>query len=243
MNYTVYAHISPNNKIYIGITCQKPKRRWRNGTSYRHNKYFTKAIEKYGWENFQHEIIASNIIKEEAENFERILIEKLNTQNPKYGYNQCEGGYTHRHSEKTKKLLSEIKGRKVCQYDTNFNFIREYSSIKCACKELNLQSTAVYKCCEFLNGFITAGGYIWIYKDEEFLLKERYANKIFSKYHNKNLKKIKVSQYDIDGNFIETYGSLREVAKKFNDKTPSHVSKAIKENKPYKGYIWKKEVV
>ena len=29
-NYKVYIHIFPNNKVYIGITSQKPKRRWNN---------------------------------------------------------------------------------------------------------------------------------------------------------------------------------------------------------------------
>lgn len=33
-NYIVYKHIFPNNKIYIGLTRQKPERRWRNGDGY-----------------------------------------------------------------------------------------------------------------------------------------------------------------------------------------------------------------
>lgn len=46
-NYTVYMHIAPNNKIYIGITSKKPKYRWNNGTGYINNDYFTRAIKKY----------------------------------------------------------------------------------------------------------------------------------------------------------------------------------------------------
>lgn len=34
-----------NNKIYIGITCQKPpSKRWKNGNAYKNNIHFTKAI-------------------------------------------------------------------------------------------------------------------------------------------------------------------------------------------------------
>lgn len=29
--YTVYKHTTPSGKVYIGITGQKPERRWQNG--------------------------------------------------------------------------------------------------------------------------------------------------------------------------------------------------------------------
>ena len=38
--YSVYMHITPNNKRYIGITKQKPKQRWTSGYGYIQNKYF-----------------------------------------------------------------------------------------------------------------------------------------------------------------------------------------------------------
>ena len=34
-NYTVYMHICPNGKRYIGITKLKPQERWGNGKSYK----------------------------------------------------------------------------------------------------------------------------------------------------------------------------------------------------------------
>lgn len=90
--WIVYAHICPKGRIYIGITCQKPNRRWRNGTAYKHNDYFDNAINKYGWDNFQHEIIASGITLEEANNFEELLISKLNSNDREFGYNLTLGG-------------------------------------------------------------------------------------------------------------------------------------------------------
>ena len=76
--YCVYVHTSPNNKKYIGITSMNPpERRWKNGAGYSHNLYFSNAIKKYGWDGFSHDIIASNLTKDEAENFEKILILKL----------------------------------------------------------------------------------------------------------------------------------------------------------------------
>ena len=59
--YIVYMHISPSGKKYIGITKQNPKRRWNSGNGYKNNDYFTKAIKKYGWNNFLHIILAENL--------------------------------------------------------------------------------------------------------------------------------------------------------------------------------------
>ena len=36
--YTVYKHISPSNKVYIGITSRKLELRWRKGNGYYNNK-------------------------------------------------------------------------------------------------------------------------------------------------------------------------------------------------------------
>ena len=91
-SWTVYAHIAPNGKMYVGITSQKPENRWGSGHGYRNSPHFWNAIEMYGWENFQHEIIASGLTQEEAGNMERLLIEKLDLMNPEYGYNLSIGG-------------------------------------------------------------------------------------------------------------------------------------------------------
>jgi predicted GIY-YIG superfamily endonuclease len=90
--YKVYMHIFPNNKVYIGITSQNPKRRWNNGKGYRNNEYMTNAILKYGWNNIKHEIIFDNLSKEQAEQKEIELIAQFNSNNKKYGYNILKGG-------------------------------------------------------------------------------------------------------------------------------------------------------
>lgn len=64
--YCVYMHTVPNGKVYIGITSQEPSRRWRKGEGYKTNKAFYFAIQKYGWENINHEILYSGLSKEEA---------------------------------------------------------------------------------------------------------------------------------------------------------------------------------
>ena len=92
--YTVYCHTNKiNGKKYFGITSQKPKYRWgENGKRYDHNNHFIAAIRKYGWDNFEHDIIAEGLSREEACKIEKSLISKYNTQNPDKGYNIGAGG-------------------------------------------------------------------------------------------------------------------------------------------------------
>ena len=108
-NYTVYLHTSPSGKYYVGITKQEPNRRWRNGKGYTKNKYFYRAIEKYGWDNINHEIVASNLTKEEAENFEIKLISELHSNEKDFGYNIANGGNSNKgfsHTEEWKEQHS-----------------------------------------------------------------------------------------------------------------------------------------
>lgn len=110
--YCVYKHTSPSGKVYIGITCQKPERRWgKNGERYKSkaksgDTYFWKAIQKYGWENIKHEIIASKLTREAACMLEQELIKKYNSFNSKFGYNLTLGGESNIPTEETRKKLS-----------------------------------------------------------------------------------------------------------------------------------------
>lgn len=91
--WCVYMHTNKiNNKVYVGITSQKPKRRWHHGSGYQTQKYFWRAIQKYGWDGFEHIIFADNLTKEEACKIEKCLIALYNTTDRNYGYNVSTGG-------------------------------------------------------------------------------------------------------------------------------------------------------
>lgn len=106
--YYIYAHINKTNKkIYIGQTCQKPSVRWANGIGYRHQPYFWNAIQKYGWDGFEHIILFENLSLDEANIIEECLIRKYNSTNAKYGYNNKFGGKNSNHSEETKNKIRE----------------------------------------------------------------------------------------------------------------------------------------
>ena len=114
--FFVYIHTCPNGKRYIGVTIKNPEIRWNNGKGYRQNTYFYRAIQKYGWDNIEHECFTVESIGL-MNYWERILIHHYNTIIPEFGYNHTSGGeridgcY---YSEHTKKKISKaMKGREV----------------------------------------------------------------------------------------------------------------------------------
>lgn len=118
--WCVYMHINKiNNKAYIGVTSRNPKDRWgNNGSGYRENQQiFHRAIQKYGWENFEHIIWKDNLSEEESKHIERLLIALFKTNckrynKPSYGYNCTDGGdgcTGYLHSEEIKEKIKNQK--------------------------------------------------------------------------------------------------------------------------------------
>ena len=108
MSYTVYIHRNKiNNKAYVGQTNQKVENRWGKGSTYKPCVLFYRAIQKYGWDNFEHIVFASGLTQKEANVMEKGLIALFNTTNSSLGYNIKQGGDNHSLSEETKKKISE----------------------------------------------------------------------------------------------------------------------------------------
>ena len=106
--YTVYQHKNKiNGKVYIGITSQKPEQRWRNGEGYKSSPHFYSAIQKYGWDNFEHNILFVELTKEQACLKEQELIKEFNSMNREYGYNSTSGGDIFVMNEETKQKISQ----------------------------------------------------------------------------------------------------------------------------------------
>ena len=115
-SYVVYLHINKiNGKTYVGITkyVDNPNRRWRNGNGYRMDSIIYKAINKYGWNNFNH-IIFCKTSKEIACLLERDLIKFYKGR--KISYNIGLGGegsksFSEETKEKLRSYVPYIKGR------------------------------------------------------------------------------------------------------------------------------------
>ena len=115
-NYKLYIHVAPNNKVYVGVTNNSLSRRFgSNGNGYKTQRLFWRAIQKYGWENFQHIVLADHLSKEWAYKLEQYLILEYKSNNPLYGYNQSSGGEKsplgshHKLSGDTKRKMSESR--------------------------------------------------------------------------------------------------------------------------------------
>lgn len=126
-----------NGKIYVGQTKQILKERFQQHCLSKNNMLISRAIKKYGKENFKIEILETCINLEELNNSEIKWIKDLNSLNPN-GYNVLEGGrnaklpeemlkqktdkisgknnylYGKKHSEETLKKMSDVKKNKKC---------------------------------------------------------------------------------------------------------------------------------
>lgn len=110
--YKVYMHTNKiNGKVYIGITCKTLNDRFRSGNGYNHNAHFKSAIQKYGWNNFEHTLIADNLSYEDACEMEINLIALYDSTNREKGYNVSYGGESGRlgikHTEEAKQKMRE----------------------------------------------------------------------------------------------------------------------------------------
>lgn len=79
-NYSIYVHINKINGLaYVGQTNQKPEKRWgNNGKNYKKQSFYN-AIQKYGWDNFEHIILEKGLTQQEANQKEVEYILKYNS--------------------------------------------------------------------------------------------------------------------------------------------------------------------
>lgn len=108
--YLIYKHTSPSGKSYIGQTKdyeQRCKLHQQKGCP-----IFYRAIKKYGWENFTHDILQDNLSLEDANKLEQDYIIKYNTIYP-HGYNIRSGGLNQTIHPLTREKISKAnKGKK-----------------------------------------------------------------------------------------------------------------------------------
>lgn len=112
--FTIYKYtLKGTDRCYIGQTCMSVKQRaGSSGHRYKSCTKFYYAIQKYGWENFELEILKDNLSLDEANQLEQEYILKYNSINN--GFNLVHGGRNHLWTEEERKKMSErIKGEKI----------------------------------------------------------------------------------------------------------------------------------
>ena len=152
--YIIYKHTSPNNEVYIGQTKQNIEDRWDDGFGDLNSKTkYAKAILKYGWEQFTHEIIEKDIpTVEEANEREIYWINYYDSY--KNGLNSTAGGSGLREGKHIYKIDTETL-EALCEYPSLSAAAREYGSNS----HYNIQ-----KCCE--RSLLRAHGFYWCYVED-----------------------------------------------------------------------------
>lgn len=92
--YTVYLHTFPDGKIYVGMTSQPLRNRWRGGAGYSSNVELTNAIKECGWDNVRHYILFKGLDLDSARFIESYYIKTRHAYLPEYGYNNKSGSYS-----------------------------------------------------------------------------------------------------------------------------------------------------
>lgn len=243
--YCVYMHTNKvNGKRYIGQTCMSTKQRWGvDGCNYKKSTYFYNAIQKYGWDNFLHEVLFDNLTLDEANAKEIELIEFYQTMNDDFGYNLRSGGSGGEFAERTKKLMSEIRqGEKNCWYGKKHTeetkrrmsisgkgrkFTEEHKRrIAEAHKGKTLTDEHKKKLSEALKGE----------KSPNFGIER-------SKETKEKISKAKrgkaILQYDLQGNFIREWEYMLQISKELGYTRSSIWNVCEGKNKQAYGYIWK----
>lgn len=73
----------------------------KEGDGYSNNVYFKRALDKYGWDNFLHLILYSNLSKEQANQLEITLIQYYKSINLSYNITNGGEGTIGLHTPKT----------------------------------------------------------------------------------------------------------------------------------------------
>lgn len=220
--YCVYVHTNKTNgKKYVGITSRSPEARWKQG--YRFNEHFSRAIEKYGWDGFDHDVIMAGITKEQACAWERALIAQFGTQNGHKGYNIQSGGDG----------CADQNNVPVSQYSLDGKFIKTWESIKDASESFgaarNDGGTQIGMACS--GRCKTAHGYLWRYGD---------GGASIEPYKNNHLKR--VVQCTVAGEPVKTWERIIDASRELGIDAGT-ITKVCKDKyrncKTAGGYKWR----
>jgi group I intron endonuclease len=230
-SYIIYCHETPSGKRYVGVTKTTINKRWQKGKGYKNNKYFWRAIQKYGWDNIEHYILFEGVNRSFAENKEKELIALWQTTNPNYGYNIEGGGNIN-------KIVSESTRKKMSLY-----FKEYYKTHTSPSKGKVLSEETRKKISE------TRMGMKWSEEHRQKELKRRKDNprhcseetkeKMKQAYKERAIKHNKpVYQYDLDGNLIACFESIRQASRETGGDRQCISACCNGAAKTAKGFVW-----
>ena len=199
------------NKVYVGMTRQQYKLRWRdhikdsfdeNSTSY--NFYFHKAIRKHGKESFKWEIIETvekDTLKELIATLKKLEIKYIKKYNSyKEGYNSTLGGD-----------YSGVQCKEVNVYDDNGNLLNSFETVAEASEYYKISKGTIWSQC---------GGFSLYTMHENKRIAFRWKLNGFTELDKEELSKIhynaSICMYDLEGNLVQTFSDISNAAETLN---------------------------
>lgn len=225
LKFIVYEHVNLfNSKRYIGITSQIPEVRWQRGSGYRENTIFFRAIKKYGWDNFEHNILYEGLSNREALEIESTLIKKYKSLGVSYNISD---GYEE---------LGISKRIPIIVYDTGGNYVGAYISIHKASIELGIPETNITMALSNKYNITQAKGYVFLKEGDNILDKLDKVNKRHSSARRP------VIQLTKNGQILAEFNSVSDAANSLGCGTGS-ISNCLKGRyKTAAGYKWRYKV-
>ena len=245
----IYTHTSPSGKVYVGQTVNI-KRRWGyNGEHYKNKKKdgsyiqasFARAIDKYGWDNFKHEIILEGISKSEADYAEKYLIRWYKLHG--ISYNITEGGegtlgavqvftperraaisefMRHHHPMKGKHHTPETMAKIIAANRNRVYTQEQRAAMAERARRIHIGRKASEKAKKKMSDYRKSHPETWV----------------------GGWNKQEVHQYDLKGNYIASYPSAMDAATVIGKNINGDISKCIRgEVTSAGGYLWRKEKI
>jgi len=227
---------SPSGKVYIGQTTGSIEKRFkRHQTKYSKCMAISAAIQYHGWDNFETDWYEC---PDEDLNFdEELLIREMGTLSPN-GYNLKEGGGNGKLSEEVKQKLRELNIGKTASEETKQKMSESRKGEK---------NPMFGKTKELSPMFGKTGDkhHSFGKKDSERTKQKKSIARIgeknpqFGMTGDLSPTSKKIYQYDLNGVYINCFGSLREAARSLDKTDHSNISRcASGTTKHAYGFIW-----
>lgn len=234
--YSVYIHENKENgKKYVGITSCDVKVRWKNGFGYSDRLPIGRALRKYGWDGFKHEVLYSDLTEEDAKKIEIELIKELGTQNPDQGYNICAGGegVTGWHpSELTRKKISTAAKKRTGEKNPNFGH-KWTDDMKQKAGEKKLRKNLSADTLKRMSEAAVERN-------------KKFGNSFKGKKHNTSSKQLisesrsrPVKMFDFNGKLLAEYPSIKKASEQTGINKVAISNCCRGQTKTSGGYIWK----
>jgi len=235
-----------NNHVYVGsaVDIEGGFRTHKSSLNKKkhHSIYLQRAWNKYGASNFVFEILESVDVLENLIKREQFYLDEINPE-----YNVCKTagsclGIKFSVESNLKKSLNHAmlgkfgkdhnSSKIIYQYDKDGNFIKKWYGAVEIQREMNVDPGNIRKA---IAKKIFAYNYFWSYVDFGHLYKG------VPKQKDRSKTKRAVLQFDLNGNFIKEFDSIKSANASFFKKS-SHITYCLKNKKGIKtcyGYKWK----